>query len=90
MFHDALVSFAERRGIFMKKLILGILLLGTMTFCCGCTEFEKNERFVEIGGVGDWTLIYDAETKVEYAVYRHSAITVLLNADGTPILYDGE
>lgn len=87
-----------------KKLILSILIavivIAAVVVLCGCDDGQPSEdRFIRIErvsfedgfGVGD--LFYDKETKVIYLyVYRgaHRGITVLLNADGTPMLYEGE
>ena len=42
----------------------------------------------------DFYIVYDNETKVMYAVsdghYNRGNFTMLVNADGTPKLYDGE
>ena len=35
-------------------------------------------------------VVYDNETKVMYTVSSEGEFTVLLNADGTPLLYEGE
>lgn len=45
-------------------------------------------------GTGDFYVVYDNETKVMYAVsdghYNSGVLTMLVNADGTPKLYEGE
>ena len=45
-------------------------------------------------GLGDFYVVYDNETKVMYAVsdglYNSGVLTMLVNADGTPKLYEGE
>ena len=45
-------------------------------------------------GLGDFYVVYDNETKVMYAVsdglYNRGVLTMLVNADGTPKLYEGE
>lgn len=50
--------------------------------------------FIELESTYNWLIVYHRETKVMYAVsYGHSNIgtfTVLLNADGTPMTYEGE
>lgn len=35
-------------------------------------------------------VVYDNETKVMYTVSTKGEFTVLINADGTPLLYEGE
>ena len=40
-------------------------------------------------GIGDDVIVYDKDTKVMYVRYRNSgSYTVLVNADGTPRLYE--
>ena len=42
----------------------------------------------------NWIVVYHKETKVMYAVsaasYNRGTFTLLVNADGTPMLYDGD
>ena len=84
----------------MKKLLC-ILLVVLMIFAlCSCGKSdETSERFVAVEarrGAGTLisnyteTIFYDKETNVMYLGVRSGnqlAITVLLNADGTPMLY---
>lgn len=79
----------------MKKYRL-ILLLMIFVFCfCACSNTnEKKPPLAEWRYCGEIDLIgdnlnvcYDTKTKVMYA-YRGYALTVLLNADGTPMLYE--
>ena len=57
---------------------------------------SDREMFVIIENHCDYKIVYDKETMVEYAMsnitnYGTSyAITMLVNADGTPKLYKGE
>lgn len=48
--------------------------------------------FVEV--TDDWMVVYHRETKVMYAVsvgsHNRGRFTVLVNPDGTPLLYKGE
>lgn len=42
----------------------------------------------------DWYIVYHKETKVMYAVscgaYNRGVFTLLVNADGTPMIWEGE
>jgi hypothetical protein len=48
--------------------------------------------FVEIEQTGTWEIVYHKETKVMYAVsygsYNCGTFTVLLDADGKPMLWE--
>lgn len=51
-------------------------------------------RFVIIEQSDIWRVAVDQETKVMYAVsdggYNHGTFTMLVDSDGTPLLYEGE
>lgn len=87
----------------MKKRILTIIIVAMMVLSLvGCSsksvekegELDKTSlsMFVEIEETNDWTIIYHRETKVMYAVsqgsYNQGTFTVLVNADGSPMLYE--
>lgn len=88
----------------MKRIM--ILLLVVMLILTGCGQTKRvyvkdakavtdASRFVEIEWVKyKWKILVDKETRVMYAVsdggYNRGNFTVLINADGTPLLYDGE
>lgn len=89
----------------MKKIfaVLATLILSVTLAGCGTNRAERSEsaqdediasRFVIIEESGIWNVVADQETKVMYAVsrgsYNHGNFTVLVNSDGTPLLYEGE
>lgn len=55
---------------------------------------EEPSMFVVVESSGIWRVVYHRETKVMYAVsdgyYNKGAFTLLVNPDGTPMLYEGE
>ena len=79
----------------MKKIILMLLLAVLVVLPSGCsneeTDVEFTMRWKECGEVkfpySSLTVFYDTETKVMYAWGGHS-LTVLMNPDGTPMLYE--
>lgn len=85
----------------MKRIIL--ICIACMVLLCGCSgtvEIEQaNEKqentsmFVEIEEARIWKVVYHKETKVMYAAsdqqYNRGTFTLLVNADGTPMLYKG-
>lgn len=80
-----------RKVLIIASISIVTALLGTL---CGCeTEQEPIITWKECGyleRVGDMDLVvyYDVNTKVMYASYGYGK-TVLLNSDGTPMLWKG-
>ena len=71
----------------LKILVLLIISLFALT---GCEADDNGYRFELIKVYyGDAYLYYDIETGVEYLL-KDRGITVLLDADGKPILYKEE
>lgn len=82
----------------MKKIIL-ICALVLCLLLCGCSEIdsvesvETNEKsmFVEIEHTIAWRIVYHRDTKVMHAIsygsYNVGTFTLLVNADGTPMIY---
>ena len=67
----------------IKIIILTIIMLFVLT---GCEARDNGHRFKHIKSYYDGELYYDAETGVEYLL-KDRGITVLLDADGKPLLY---
>lgn len=86
----------------MKKFILFLVaVFMIVTFsACAANQTEsivtegKPSMFVKIEDGSSWNVYYHKETKVMYVVsmssYNCGNFTVLVNADGTPMLYEGE
>lgn len=83
----------------MKKLkivFLGITILTGLILLSGCgTDVNGNSedyRFIKIYDNGSVKIYYDKETKVEYAVrdngHGGTSMTLLVDADGKPLLYE--
>lgn len=84
----------------MKKIILGIIIAVSL-FCTGCSSDTKSvetetiqettSMFVELETSVSWKVVYHKDTKVMYVVsdeiYNHGNFTVLVNSDGTPMIY---
>ena len=84
----------------MKKKILTFIMMVTIALgLVGCApttaervESNNSSMFVVIETTADWDIVYHKETKVMYAVgggttRTTGVFTVLVNADGTPMLY---
>jgi hypothetical protein len=84
-----------------KKIVCALLAVMMMAAVCGCAASESasekaensTSMFVPVESDVSWTVVYQKDTKVMYAVsrgtYNRGTFTVLLNADGTPMLYEG-
>lgn len=83
----------------MKKLVAVLTALFLAFALTGCNSTESKiddgapSRFVTVERTGMWMVVYDDETKVmysvSYGVYNNGTFTMLVNADGTPLLYEG-
>lgn len=88
----------------MKKMIVSILIVLGVIFSGWLLKDitiqdvnATDNRFIrvhkEISSNREYEVYYDNETKVMYLVvqvYRGGGITVLVDADGKPLLYEGE
>lgn len=75
----------------MKKLIVCVALIGMLLCGCSASSSAMNGRFVTVETESNYSIIVDTKTNVMYLKYNpgpyDSGITVLLNADGTPMLW---
>lgn len=81
----------------MKRILIASLLLILLVFASCTTSIEKAEdqqetsMFVQIEQTNIWKVVYHKETKVLYAVsnggYNSGNFTVLVNPDGSPMIY---
>ena len=82
----------------MKKLIAIILVCLLLTGCdVAAVEKETpNDKsmFIMVEDNLLWDVVYHRETRVMYVIsmggYNGGNFTVLLNPDGTPMLWDGQ
>lgn len=82
--------------ICLFMIIFGLVACATSTV--NATDSSNNyngNMFTKVeSGLNDFYVVYDNETKVMYAVSdglnNTSVLTMLVNADGTPRLYEGE
>lgn len=83
-----------------KKLTIGlvVVLLGLAMIFTGCggrrAEASNKSRFMEIEGNLNWWICADRETGVMYAVsrgvYNSGNFTLLVDANGDPLIYEGD
>ena len=82
----------------MKKTMLIIALVLLAVILSGCVQTTTEERprqlskFVQVENGSVYSIVYDKETKVMYAVSHYGAgsgvFTLLVNADGSPKLWE--
>lgn len=94
----------DNLGIFVISIFFGLALIafvfGSAYVLKGISQDSKTkasmpeDRFIKIEDWGDNFVMYDRKTKVQYFVfgeYNHGGgITVLVDADGKPLLYEGD
>lgn len=72
-------------------LILGSISL-SIHFIKADEEDKESSLFTEIERTFDYYIVYNNDTKVMYAVsdgsYNHGTFTLLVNPDGTPMIYE--
>lgn len=85
----------------MKKSILIFALLLCLLMCsCAATVTNESDNtsdnismFIKLEETYEWQIVYHKDTKVMYAVsighYNTGNFTLLVNADGTPMIYEG-
>ena len=75
----------------MKKLIACATLIGMLLCGCASANSFMNDRFITVQKDGSYSILVDTETNVMYLTYESATykygITVLLNSDGTPMLW---
>ena len=84
----------------MKKIIISLLIvLGVIFFGWLLKDITiqdinaTDNRFILVHNEDDFKIYYDKKTKVMYlvkSVYKGGGITLLVDADGKPLLYEGE
>ena len=84
----------------MKKRILTIIITTMMMFSlagCATTEIRSDginttSMFVIIEQTGAWDVVYHKETKMMYVIsegyYNQGTFTLLVDAEGNPLLYE--
>lgn len=84
----------------MIKAYAAMLLVLALLVACAPNEVESTVKddappsmFVEVEQAHTWSVVYHRDTKVMYAVsrggYNRGTFTLLVNADGTPMIYNG-
>lgn len=84
----------------MKKIFYLVLIIMILLACIGCdgTTIESvqdnanTSMFVKVESNTNFDIVYHKETKVMYTIsrgnYNHGTFTVMLDADGNPLLWE--
>ena len=91
---------SEEGNRIMKNKILVAIIIGLTMICTGCANVEKTPQqsetsiFVKVEHSTGFDVVYHRETKVMYAIsggsYNYGNFTLLVNPDGSPMIYKGE
>jgi len=83
----------------MKRILVILILALTLLFTgCAYQKVDKvntdtSSMFVVIERSGNWKVVYHKKTKVMYAVsssqYNYGTFTLLVDAEGKPLLWEG-
>lgn len=87
----------------MKRMAIVAVLVLTMLALCGCVgqmsreevaqESENDRLLMQVSREIDGCVIVDKATRVMYwkscAAYNYGTLTVLVNRDGTPRIWEG-
>lgn len=81
----------------MKK-IVALMIVMLAVVLTGCSEVEDKSsdmsEFTIVERTSIWKVVYHKKTKVMYVVsdgtYNHGTFTLLINADGTPMIWEGD
>ncbi len=76
-------------------IVIAIMILGFVLKNISITTVNSsNDRFVKIDDGNKFYIVYDTKTKVEYSIsngdYNRGTVTLLVDAEGKPLLYTGE
>lgn len=80
----------------MKKILMALIV--AVMLLSGCAKVENAEptnvsRFKLLESSGSWYVVVDRDTGVMYAVsggiYNQGIFTVLVDADGKPLIWEG-
>ena len=98
-FDDIFLTIAKIFAIILMVLVVCIIVLGIKASIQDTEYIKQYEAEIKVESkeddrfeiIQEWTnnfVFYDKETKVQY-YYIYDGVTVLLDKDGKPLLYEG-
>ena len=83
------------RRLIIKLIIISLLFLFSIIYAnmtkANNVIAAEEKKFVGIVYRSKYfQIVYDKQTKVEYAISKDGIFTLLVDADGKPLLYEGE
>lgn len=85
----------RRQLINFVILLLACLVMVYMLTGCNAATAEKDEQdmFALVEKEASWIVVYHVDTRVMYVVsrgvYNYGTFTMLVNADGSPMIWEG-
>lgn len=84
----------KKKIIISLLIVLGVIFFGWLLKDITIQDINATDnRFILVHNEDDFKIYYDKKTKVMYlvkSVYKGGGITLLVDADGKPLLYEGE
>ena len=89
----------SKKSRILNTILIVFAMIVLLTSCGTVVEdqtsdaLESTSMFVQVESTMLWKVVYHRETKVMYVIsygsYNSGDFTLLVNPDGTPMLYDG-
>lgn len=78
----------------MLLTVIACMMLSSCNSSITIKTEDSNSMFVEVETGENWKIVYHEDTKVMYVVsdsgYNRGTFTLLVDADGKPMIYEGE
>ena len=93
--HIAPIAEQEWTVIRMKRMLKIALIMLALTGCvkAQASDMSSRSRFAVLEEGSKWMVVVDTKTGVMYSVsngwYNHGTFTLLVDAEGKPLIYDG-
>lgn len=87
------MKWHKRAGLLLAAMVFATLLTGCWKTVERTDGTDNSSMFVRVERTEMWEVVYNKQTKVMYAVScgsdNYGTFTLLVNADGTPMVYGG-
>lgn len=89
-------SFFKKHWLALVGALIALMCIASLGGCATVAETKDmaaDSRFVVVEKTSIWRVVYDKDTKVMYAIsyggYNCGTFTLLVDADGNPLLWSG-